>query len=61
MEYLVTLTHEIAPAWEEALGDGVGEEDSGQQEGGDLESVEGQRRLLGPGDGDQAMDYRADI
>lgn len=61
MEYLVTLTHKIALAWKEALGDGEGKEESGQQKAGNMESVEGQRRLLGPRDGEQAMDYRADV
>lgn len=61
MEYLVTLTHKIAPAWEEALGDGAGEEDGRQHEGDNLQSVEGERWLLGPGDGGQAMGYWADI
>lgn len=40
VEDLVTMTHNVTLAWEEAFRDGTGEEDGGQQEGDDVESVE---------------------
>lgn len=57
----MTMTHNVTLAWEEAFRDGTGEEDSGQQEGDDVESVERKRGLLCPGDGDQAVGYGADV
>lgn len=61
MEDLVTMAHKVTVTREKALGDGKGEEDGGQEEGGDLEEVEVQRWLLYPGDGEQAVGYRADV
>lgn len=61
VEDLVTVAHHVALAREEALGDGAGEEDGGQQETRNLEGVEGQRGLPRPGDGGQPVGHGADV
>lgn len=61
MEDLVAVAHNVTVTREEALGDGKGEEEGGEKEGDNLESVEGQRWLICPGDGEQAVGYGADV
>lgn len=59
VEDLVTVAQKVAVTWEEALGNGEGEKDGGQQEGGNLEGVEVQWWCLYPGHGEEAVDYGA--